>query len=833
MTTKLTITIDGTEHVVQEENGRQCLKNWDDVKCAYKRSDYSGVVRSFTSQFEFVGFAYEILLEEFLKNRYEGQATLTFYGQNNTWGWDKLFSCPLDFSTFKRERKVISINALDNSLTAIIKANKSTDYELNIGSDIIADGIFRFDRLPMIESVTYEFTQGESQDDGSILISHTGGKPVWLGSVGDEICIGGTMYWLDDQEDEEGSYLLRAVKACTVKLEATWATAYYKTPGGTPVNGYWTSDQISSLQLASLSLTLRITDSSGSLKRSDSPGNVGPVKIYVGEFSSESALYEQYPLGHAEWDTAKLMASVNGKVYDYSYNPRNGLSSPYYWKETDEMLTDRAQRVVKFTGSYELAVGDKISIISGSTITNLLVKTSAFKFSWEATGDTIEVDAFTPGQVLRALGAKLFDGTFNVQPIISTFDSRLSQTLVLAAESIRGISGAQLTLSFSKFCDWMEAVFGYTYYIGEQYSSPLTGPTQIVGSFTEIPYPDSGYYPGTSIDATKIRYNTKTGKFYLADNGYYYSWKGYNNWVHPSTGGPWTNRLYQIAGKYYYFKMNDDGTTVDPTPIEYPYSAESAGLPFQEICFVHRSEIFRDDAEVKVITEAMEGVQSADSSQVFSTVEIGYDKKDYDSVNGRDEFNFNNTYSTGSTVSDKKLSLISKFRADCYGMEFAAQKRGEDTTDSDSDTDVFFVYCSKSGTTYTPYRGTSITGALSDKVFNGVFCPMRCVQANEGYIGMQADPLTLAFASSKGNSSIVVANKAMSGDLTLNNPLFRADTFEFTTNDLDVPEDLDCLVQVDYDGLRYTGYISQLEVQYAKPQAAKYTLIVKTIEICS
>jgi len=37
---------------------------------------------------------------------------------------------------------------------------------------------------------------------------------------------------------------------------------------------------------------------------------------------------------------------------------------------------------------------------------------------------------------------------------------------------------------------------------------------------------------------------------------------------------------------------------------------------------------------------------SVDTGVIYSSVNIGYDSKDYDSINGRDEFNFNNTYTT-------------------------------------------------------------------------------------------------------------------------------------------------------------------------------------------
>lgn len=59
MLTKYEIEIDGIKHEIDTS----CIKNWGDVLCAYKRAYYSGVTRSFTSQFEFVNEAYDMLFE--------------------------------------------------------------------------------------------------------------------------------------------------------------------------------------------------------------------------------------------------------------------------------------------------------------------------------------------------------------------------------------------------------------------------------------------------------------------------------------------------------------------------------------------------------------------------------------------------------------------------------------------------------------------------------------------------------------------------------------------------------------------------------------------------
>lgn len=73
------------------------LKNWDDFELAYKRSDYDGVLRSFSTKFEFVNRSYNLLKEEYSKNYLSSSAGIAFYKRNNSWNWDKVFQCALDF----------------------------------------------------------------------------------------------------------------------------------------------------------------------------------------------------------------------------------------------------------------------------------------------------------------------------------------------------------------------------------------------------------------------------------------------------------------------------------------------------------------------------------------------------------------------------------------------------------------------------------------------------------------------------------------------------------------------------------------------------------------
>ena len=62
MLTKYILTIGSTEHEIPDE----CLKNWDEISFSLKRTDYSGVMRSFSTKFIFVGDIKDLLWDLYL-----------------------------------------------------------------------------------------------------------------------------------------------------------------------------------------------------------------------------------------------------------------------------------------------------------------------------------------------------------------------------------------------------------------------------------------------------------------------------------------------------------------------------------------------------------------------------------------------------------------------------------------------------------------------------------------------------------------------------------------------------------------------------------------------
>lgn len=230
-----------------------------------------------------------------------------------------------------------------------------------------------------------------------------------------------------------------------------------------------------------------------------------------------------------------------------------------------------------------------------------------------------------------------------------------------------------------------------------------------------------------------------------------------------------------------------------------------------KVKFIHRDKLFVSTLAKKLEKNINNYELKVNDSLIYSSVKVGYDKQDYDSINGRDEFRFTSEFSTGLQLIDNTLSLISPYRADAYGIEFLVQKRGEDTTDSDSDNDVFFVSCQSNGnylTLYRPYSASQLSGLLSpETMFNIQYSPRFMLEANKQYIGTCAS--TLKFASSDGNSDVSIDGVKETDDFQIPERLFSVSEVEVSTSDLTIPDDLNELVSFTYKKRQLLGILNR------------------------
>ena len=160
MLCKYVLTVDSISYDIP----KSCIQNWDEIKFSRKRSGLEGITRTFTSKFQFVGEAYDLILEEYLSKYLASNASITVYTITNSHTYEEFFSCRLDFGSLTYDGNTVSINSIDDSVANIIKANKGTQYEYSV--DEIKDTYqLYYDRLPFNYYANY-ICGGYSLEDG-------------------------------------------------------------------------------------------------------------------------------------------------------------------------------------------------------------------------------------------------------------------------------------------------------------------------------------------------------------------------------------------------------------------------------------------------------------------------------------------------------------------------------------------------------------------------------------------------------------------------------------------------------------------------------------------
>lgn len=637
------------------------LVNWDDVEMSFKRGDYDGVVRSFSTKFEFANGAYSLLLKEYLSNYLNSSATLVFYTRNNSWLLNEKFRCALDYSTFSYNDTTCEINAVDNSIASLIKAKKGTQYEYPV-KEIKESQPLDYDRLLMNSDIKWSIPSDAEEPN----VSHV-------------------MTAYPNAYYTIPFYMLGQPEIATKDIVEVFDTAENRFESTESLFGEYLFKNISDRDL-----TIRIKVKFSVFITYQRPGVSFPIYIRLSSYNENSKELKIY------YQSATIQ----------TFNT--------YTVDIDENLTISPGEMINF--NIALAKSDPI-------YQNFPVN---FKFnsldtplniSFSERGKSVKIDCISPKVLLNRLLRSITDKNNVTGEIATGVDERLDMAMIVPAESIRGLPNAKIYTSYTKFANWMSTEFGFVPVIGDE-----------------------------------------------------------------------------------------------------------------KVTFVHRDTLFQD-TEIKDLQDSTSDLEyNVNAGLVYSGVKVGYDKQDYDSVNGRDEFRFINEYTTGITLTDNVLELVSPYRADAYGMEFLAEKRGEDTTDSDSDNDIFFVGASLDGEKYKLVRdGYTISGVISPStMFNAMYSQRFMIEANARYIGAFAN--ALEFTSSDGNSDVTINGVSERSSIVLGNKLFTVGELSVKTGDLEIPSGLTGYIRVEKNGHIYKGYVKSASYNYGRPEAVKYYLIVKSVD---
>lgn len=251
--------------------------------------------------------------------------------------------------------------------------------------------------------------------------------------------------------------------------------------------------------------------------------------------------------------------------------------------------------------------------------------------------------------------------------------------------------------------------------------------------------------------------------------------------------------------------------------------------------FRHMNDFFVNETKDLEHVSGMD--LSVDESLIYSGVDIGFDKQDYDEINGRDEFHFKSSFSTGLSIKDNILSLISPYRADCYGLEFLANEREEESKDTDSDNDIFIAHARKEGGRLVLVREVNggpiykVTGVLfPDTIFNAKYSPRNMLMVNKARLGICTD--YLSFTASEGNSSISIGgvSETLPISLPASDRNIRIDKVSVETPGLSpFPGNYRGKLSFSYAGRSYEGWVSEITEKIGKYQTASYSLILSKI----
>ena len=210
-----------------------------------------------------------------------------------------------------------------------------------------------------------------------------------------------------------------------------------------------------------------------------------------------------------------------------------------------------------------------------------------------------------------------------------------------------------------------------------------------------------------------------------------------------------------------------------------------------------RSHFFSGDV-IATIHNVSEIKKEVAREWIYNECEVGYAKAEYEEVNGLEEYNNKFEWSSSINTIKNKLDLVSKLRADGYGIEFARRLQFADTPTEDSkyDNENFVVIVKRSGDDYASVRAENydiVENIFSpDSAYNLDITPGRMIRNNGSMIraGLEKyldDPLRFRFAEQKADlksqkigSSAIVENEDIDVN-TLDSPLWIPEIYSFSS----------------------------------------------------
>lgn len=275
------------------------------------------------------------------------------------------------------------------------------------------------------------------------------------------------------------------------------------------------------------------------------------------------------------------------------------------------------------------------------------------------------------------------------------------------------------------------------------------------------------------------------------------------------------------------------------------------GIENNKAILERKDYFFKPNLQAVNVGEIKDFLLETYENFIYSSIKAGYPDKTYDELNGREEVNSTQIYTTPITRIQKEFNLLSTIRADIYGIEFLRTSlKDSDSTDNEADNDLFFIKIKPNPEPgevyYLPERSEaylSIDGlSAEDSAYNLDITPKKNLLRHANFLHGMLDKLDgyqIKFASADKNVDLttvdlngkVVSERANVEISTLGDKLFLPYLATITTklpkNTLELMDNFPTgYVKFTYNGDEYTGFMMDVSVDVSKNSQREFKLLL-------
>lgn len=762
------------------------LRNWDDVTISLTRSDYTGVVRSISSKFEFVGETKD-KIEAFYEEYYLGtQIKVNIYQINDNWVYDLIFQGDLDFSTLEIDSNVLSLNAKDNTLSSIIKANKSTKYDIPT-IEVRADKKLKYDRMRILNRV--QFTTDDANEDTN--------EPYKFKITAEFDAIG---------------------------INETWVNKTYFMP----IPLAYMSSKIYRCPFECKDQSFEV------IEKIDNENIPGIIKA---EKNSSFRINTKFK--------CKLTYAPHGDLYVIIGRPGYGIASQQINSFNQEIQIELNAPIINGEGVYGVylmfyrtsGMASKIELeyYAPSEKDGYYTRGSIAYVECFGRGTEIDYNCIDINKLANTLTRKMYPSA-NVE-----IDTLPTQCVLVSGEDMRELNTAKISTSFNDFVSFMETCFGFTYTItdntirfGRREDLFKNEVVKVIENYSNVTLAQdtSLIYSKVKCGYAKQDYDNTNGK------------NEFNATIEYDTNVNLTDGTLDLTSPYradsygFEFKTQEiENETEDKTFSLEDEDKSKADSDIFAIEVVEKSRYYIIKRECPAIIP----------NEVFSNSKyIGIKElcitKDVKELYGYGEFS--NYYLT-AYLEDVVESGIATFRlypvngtvADAYNSIDINIEIGEGVktyVTSNAVITVDWDYLKLNLTEFDSLQDGDVLkypisySCYKRDPFNYGLNPRLCADRNQFmYLPCTQE---LKFASSEGSTNVkFLVNGSLVGcgdNLTFDCRDMTVNKLSFTTSETLLPTEKDGLVQIDVNGKVYRGWIVSANQNIGKNEPSEYELIL-------